>query len=75
MAQKSMFQEGPMGKLQKDLQEISDDTNYLRTQMSGFLNQMDGELYSRVSGQAQLAQSQINRLADDSEQLKNFVRL
>ncbi|RUT37709.1 hypothetical protein EJP82_27810, partial [Paenibacillus anaericanus] len=47
----------------------------MRTKMSGFLAQMDGELYSRVSGQAQLAQSQINRLADDSEQLKNFVRL
>ncbi|MEK4509251.1 hypothetical protein [Paenibacillus sp. FSL K6-2524] len=75
MAQKSMFQEGRMGKLQKDLQEISDDTNYLRTKTQGFLNEMDGELYSRVSGQAQLAQSQINRLADDSEQLKNFVRL
>ncbi|RUT46774.1 DUF4237 domain-containing protein [Paenibacillus anaericanus] len=75
MAQKSMFQEGRMGKLQKDLQEISDDTNHLRTKMSGFLAQMDGELYSRVSGQAQLAQSQINHLADDSEQLSNFIRL
>ncbi|RUT37680.1 hypothetical protein EJP82_27830, partial [Paenibacillus anaericanus] len=62
MAQKSMFQEGQMQKLQKDLQGISDDTNHLRTKTQGFLNEMDGELYSRVSGQAQLAQSQINRL-------------
>ncbi|MEK4509241.1 toxin glutamine deamidase domain-containing protein [Paenibacillus sp. FSL K6-2524] len=64
-----------MGKLQKDLQEISDDTNYLRTKTQGFLNEMDRELYNRVSGEAQLAQSQINRLADDSEQLSNFIRL
>lgn len=75
MAQKSVFQDDRMQKLWKDLQGIVDDTNYLRTKTQGFFNQMDGELYARVSGEAQLAQSQINRLADDSEQLKDFVLL
>ncbi|WP_227793451.1 EndoU domain-containing protein [Paenibacillus guangzhouensis] len=75
MAQKSVFQGDGMQKLRKDLQEVADHTNYMRTQLSGFLAQMDGQLYSRVSGQAQLAQSQINRLTDEAEQLSDFIRL
>ncbi|WP_193726779.1 polymorphic toxin type 30 domain-containing protein [Paenibacillus guangzhouensis] len=75
MAQKSVFQGDGMQKLRKDLQEVADHSNYMRTQLSGFLAQMDGQLYSRISGQAQFAQSQINRLTDEAEQLSDFIRL
>ncbi|QGQ98823.1 hypothetical protein EHS13_30065 [Paenibacillus psychroresistens] len=74
MPNKAVFQDDSMQRLFDGLTAITDDANYLRNGINGFVNQLDGQLLAQISGQTSAAQALISQLTTRAEDMAGFIK-